>query len=168
MTVAGGRFVQTRSDRAEVTWRLADGTATQIVRWRGEPTLLTEDWLEPIEAAHRMEIEMHDRGLSDAVIEEVTETNMVAYRASIGRPMPLFGSPFADDAGRVWLPSYMPGGERKSVPPYAVVGPDGGWLGAVEAPAEFRVLDVRDGVVLGVEVDEVGVEGVVMYELISG
>ena len=168
VTVAGGRFVQTRSDRAEVTWRLADGTATQIVRWRAEPTLLTEGWLEPIEAAHRMEIEMHNRGLSDARIAEITRQNMAAYHASIGRSMPLFGSPFADGEGRVWLPSYRPGGERKSVPPYTVIGVDGGWVGTVEAPAGFRVLDVRDGVVLGVEVDEVGVEGVVMYELISG
>ena len=111
---------------------------------------------------------MHNRGLSDARIAEITRQNMAAYHASIGRSMPLFGSPFADGDGRVWLPSYRPGGERMSVPPYTVIGVDGGWVGTVEAPAGFRVLDVRDGVVLGVEVDEVGVEGVVMYELISG
>ena len=167
VTVATGHFVHTRSDRAEVTWRLPDGTVTQIVRWQAEPALLTEEWLAPIEADHLMEVRMHDPGLSDAQIAEVTRQNMAAYHASIGRPMPLFGSPFADAKGRVWLPSYKPGGERHSVPPYTVIAPDGEWLGTVEAPPGFRVLDVAAGLVLGMEVDEVDVERVVVYEFVA-
>ena len=34
VTAANGRFVYTRSDRPEVTWRLPDGTVERIVRWR--------------------------------------------------------------------------------------------------------------------------------------
>jgi hypothetical protein len=165
VTVVAGHFVQTRSDMAQVTWRLADGTVTQIVRWRAAPALLTAESLEPIAAEHRNEVRMHDPGLSEATIAEVTERNMTAYRASIRRPLPLFGSPFPDDEGRVWLPSYRPGGERHSAPPYAVIASDGQWLGRVEAPPRFRILDVAAGLVLGVELDEMGVERVVVYDL---
>ena len=166
--VATGHFVYTRSDRAEVTWRLPDGTVTQIVRWQAEPALLTGEWLEPIEAEHLMSVRMHSPGVPDARIAEITRRNMAAYDASIGRPMPLFGSPFADAEGRVWLPSYKPGAERNSVPPYSVVAPDGEWLGAVEAPPGFHILDVAAGLVLGVERDEMDVESVVVYELVGG
>ncbi len=168
VTVAAGHFVQVRSDRAEVAWHLPDGTLTQIVRWPAEPALLTEQLLEPIEAEHRKSVRMHDPNLPDARIAQVARANMAAYRASIGRPLPLFSSPFADDEGRVWLPSYQAGGELTAVPPYLVIGPDGVWLGTVEAPPGFRILDVAGGMVLGVELDEMDVESVVVYELVGG
>ena len=168
VTAAKGQFVHTRSDRPEVTWRQPDGTVTQIVRWRAEPTLLTEESLGPIQAVLRMAIRMHDPELSDARLAEATRQNMAAYHTSIGRPLPLFASPFVDAAGRVWLPSYRAGGELKSVPPYIVITPDGEWLGTVEAPPRFRILDVAGGLVLGVELDDVDVESVVVYGLVSG
>ena len=93
---------------------------------------------------------------------------MAAYHAVIGRPMPLFGSPFADAEGRVWLPTYKPGGEHNGKAPYTVIAPDGEWLGTVEVPPRFRILDVAGGLVLGVELDEMDVESVVVYELIGG
>ncbi|MCY4399386.1 MAG: hypothetical protein OXE96_08625 [Gemmatimonadetes bacterium] len=168
VTVATGHFIQTRSDKAEVTWRLPDGTVTQIVRWQGEPALLTEEWLAPVEAEHRMQVRMHSPDLSEARVAEITRSDMGAYRAIIGRPMPLFGSPFADAEGRVWLPSYKPGGERHSMAPYTVIAPDGEWLGTVEAARGFHILDAGAGLVLGVERDEMDVESVVVFELILG
>ena len=168
VTVTAGHFVYTRSDRPEVTWRLPDGTVAQIARWQAEPALLTDEWLGPIEAEHRMSVRMHSPDLSDARIAEITQGNMAAYHAIVGRPMPLFGSPFADDEGRVWLPSYKPGGELHSVAPYSVIAPDGEWLGTVAAPPGFRILDVAEGLVLGAARDEMDVERVVVYELIGG
>ena len=167
VVVATGRFVHVRTDRAEVAWYLPDGSLIQIVRWPAEPTRLTEQLLEPIEAEHRKSVRMHDPDLPDARVAEVARANMAAYRASIGRPLPLFSSPLADDEGRVWLPSYQARGELTAVPPYLVIGPDGEWLGTVEAPPGFRILDVAGGLVLGVELDEVDVESVVVYELVD-
>ena len=56
----------------------------------------------------------------------------------------------------------MPG-----APPYTVISSDGEWLGKVEAPPRFRVLDVAAGLVLGVELDEMDVGSVAVYELIG-
>ena len=168
ITVAAGHFVQTRSDRPQVTWRLPDGTATQIARWQAAPVLLTEEWMQSIEADYRMEVRKHSPNVPEAGITESTRRVMGIYRASIGRPMPLFAEPFADAEGRIWLPSYKPGGERRSVPPYAVIAPDGEWLGTVNVPPGFRILDVAGGLVLGMELDEMDVESVVVYELVGG
>lgn len=168
VTVATGHFVQTRSDKSEVTWRLPDGTVTQIVRWQAEPPRLTEEWLGVVEAAHRLSVRMHFPDISDARIADGTRREMAAYRASLGRPMPLFASPVSDAEGRIWLPSYRPGSELKSAPPYTVLAPDGEWLGTVQAPPTLRILDVAGGLVLGVERDELDAESLVVYELIGG
>lgn len=167
ITVAAGHIVQTRSDRPEVTWRLPDGTPTQIVRWPADPALLTEEWMRPIEVEALMEVRKHSPNIPEATITAITRQNVGIYRASIGRPMPLFADPFADSEGRVWLPSYKPGGARHSVPPYTVITPDGIWLGTVDTPPRFRILDVADGLVLGMQVNEMDVESVAVYELVG-
>ena len=166
VTAAAGRFVYTRSDRPEITWRLADGTVTQIVRWRPEPTLLTAELLEGGEAYNRM-IGRMNYGVSDARLEEIVQEDMSQYRAMIGQPVPLFGSPFADADGNLWLPSYRPAYPEEGSP-YTVISPDGEWLGQVETPPRFRILDVAGGLVLGVLRDEMDVENVVVYGLVGG
>ena len=108
VTVATGQFVYTRSDRPEITWRLPDGTVTRIVRWRAEPTLLTKELLElePVEAYRRMMTQINNRGIPMSRIEELVQRSMSLRYAMIGQPMPLYGSPFADADGNLWLPSY--------------------------------------------------------------
>ena len=70
-------------------------------------------------------------------------------------------------ACRVWLPPYRPGRAREAPPDYTVIAADGEWLGRVEAPPEFRILDVADGLVLGVLRDEMSVQIVAAYELVA-
>ena len=164
VTVAAGRFVQTRSDRPEITWRLPDGTVTQIVRWRPGPNLLTEELLEHGESYNRM-IGRMNYGVSEARLEEIIQEDMSRYRDMIGQPVPLFGSPFADADGNLWLPSYRPAYPEEGSP-YTVISPDGEWLGQVETPPRFRILDVTGGLVLGVLRDDMDVENVVVYEVV--
>ena len=168
VTVAAGQFVYTRSDRPEVTWRLPDGTVTQIVRWRAEPAPLTEELLVGLEDGYRERIKMANPGGSDGDIEGMTADAMAVYVASLGGAMPLFGPPFGDAEGRVWLPTYRPGGARADIPDYTVISADGQWLGRVEAPPGLRILDVAGGLVLGVLRDEMDVQSVVVYELVAG
>ena len=163
VAAAIGRFVHTRSDRPEITWRLPNGMVEQIVRWRPEPTPLTEELLEPVEAHERMMGRMNYE-VSDARLEEIIQENMARYRAMIGQPIPFFGSPFADAAGNLWLPSYRPAYPEEGSP-YTVISPDGEWLGQVETPPRFRILDVTGDLVLGVLRDELDVINVVVYEL---
>ena len=72
--------------------------------------------------------EVRQDQVSDARLEEIIQEDMSRYRAMIGQPVPLFGSPFADADGNVWLPSYRPAYPREGSP-YTVISPDGEWLG---------------------------------------
>lgn len=165
VAVVAGQFVYTRSDRPEVAWRSPDGTVTQIVRWQAEAAPLTEELLAGIEAGLHASNRMANPGAADAAIDRMTEENMAVYRARIGGPMPLFGRPFGDLEGRVWLPSWRPGAAREGPSRYTVISADGAWLGTVDAPPGLRILDVAHGLVLGVERDETDVESVVVYEM---
>ena len=165
VAAAAGRFVYTRSDRPEIAWRLPDGRVTQIVRWRPEPNLLTEELLEHGEAYNRM-IGRRHYGVPDARLEEIIQEDMARYRVMVGQPIPYFGSPFADADGNLWLPSYRPAYPEEGSP-YTVISPDGEWLGEVETPPRFRILDVTGGLLLGVLRDDLDVQNVVVYELIS-
>ncbi len=164
VTVAAGRFVYTRSDRPEITWRLPDGTITRIVRWRPEPNLLAEELLEHSEAYMRMLYRRHRVG-SEARRDEIIREDMAQYRAMIGQPVPFFGTPFADADGNVWLPSYRPAYPEEGSP-YSVVSPDGEWLGQVETPPRFQILDVTGNLLLGVLRDNLDILSVAVYELI--
>ena len=75
--------------------------------------------------------------------------------------------PVGDSEGRIWLSTSMPGGPQEGSPSFAVISLDGEWLGTVEAPVGFRILDVAGGQVLGVQTDEARRESVVVYVLIE-
>ena len=77
VTVAAGRYVYTRSDRPEITWRLPDGTIAQIVRWRPGPNLLAEELLEHGEAYIRALYRRHRVG-SEARREEIVQEDMAS------------------------------------------------------------------------------------------
>ena len=164
VTVGAGQFVYTRSDRPEVTWRLPDGTITRIVRWRPEPNLLTGEALEHVEAYMQMLYRRHRVG-SEARRDEIIQEDLAQYRAMIGQPVPFFGTPFADAEGNVWLPSYRPAYPEEGSP-YTVISPDGEWLGQVETPPRFRILDVTENRLLAVLRDNLDIESVAVYELI--
>lgn len=166
IAVAAGQFVYARTDRPQVTWLRPDGTVTQIVRWQAELAPLTEEQLEGIEAGMRASNRLANPRASEARIDDMTNEDMADYRAVIGDPMPLFGNPFGDAEGRVWMPSFRPGDATEGTPHFTVLAADGEWLGTVEAPPRFRILDVAGGLVLGIQLDDMDVENVVVYELV--
>ena len=93
--------------------------------------------------------------------------NMAGRRADLGKPLPFFKAAFADSEGRVWLPSHEPAGPRQGNSPYIALSPEGEWLGKVEGPDGLRILDVAAGRVLGIELDEMDVQRVVVYDLVE-
>ena len=167
VTAAAGHFLYTRSDKAEITWRLPDGTVRQIVRWRPEPVYPTEEHLEPLAARTRTRLRFANPQGSAGRIEEMVMEQLAGYQILPDTPLPFFSRPLGDGEGRVWLPTYVPGGPREGLPPYSVVSPEGEWLGRVDAPPRLRILDVAGGRVLGVVKDEMDVESIVVYELVD-
>lgn len=98
---------------------------------------------------------------------------MAATDVRVGYPLPLFRFPVGDSEGRVWLPRDVTGGPAHGSPPFNVLGRDGEWLGTVDAPLGFYILDATERFVLGVHGGETRVGSLarvgrlVVYELVE-
>ena len=164
----GGRFVYGRSDTPEIVWREPDGTVSQVVRWEPDWIYPGEEHWQIFEADMRVALPAINPQLqTDEAIEEMIQGALARYRVEPDEPLPLFGAFFGDDQGRLWLPEFAVAPRRHGYPSYALISPDGEWLGRVDAPPGLSILDVAHGRVLGVLKDEMDVESVVVYELIS-
>ncbi len=163
----GGEFVYARSDRPEIVWRLSDGAVRQIVRWQAEPERLTEEDLRRLGESMRPRYRLANPDAPIARIEEMVQEYLARRAADLGKPLALFSLPFGDAEGRVWLPSHDVARAREGSPPYALFAPDGEWLGKVDAPPGFRILDVAHGRVLGVVTDAMEVQSIVVHNLVS-
>jgi len=165
---AGGRFVYGRSDTPEIVWREPDGTVSQVVRWDPDRIYPAEEHWQIFEADTRLTLPAINPQLqTDEAIEELIRGALAGYRVQPDQPLPLFGAFFGDDEGRLWLPEFAVAAGRHGYPAYTVISPAGEWLGQVQAPSGLRVLDGARGRVLGVLKDEMDMESVVVYELIS-
>lgn len=167
VTVVRGRFVYMRSDTPEVIWRNADGTAHQIVRWRPAPTYPDdEDWTLYVATLKAQLRPANPHIQSDEEFDEFMARVLADYEVAPNEPLPLVSEIFGDREGRVWLGVWAADAPLSGAARYSVLAPDGAWLGNVRAPPRVRILDVAGGRVLGVFRDELGVESVVVYELV--
>ncbi len=168
VAAVGGEFVYARTDIPELTWRRPDGTVRQTVRWQPEQVYPNDDHWDLFEAEQREILpRINPHAQTDEAIEELVRSVLEGYQLEPDEPLPLFSRPFGDDEGRLWLGQYTVPVRQGTALSYAVFSPDGEWLGRVDAPAGLRILDVAGGRVLGVLKDEMGVESVVVYELVG-
>ena len=71
---------------------------------------------------------------------------------------PAYAGMLLDPTGAIWLRPFRGMSEGTGPEPWLVFGPDGDWLGNVEIPENFRVMDIGVDEILGVWRDELGVE----------
>jgi hypothetical protein len=167
VTVAQGSFVYLRSDTPEVVWRSSDGTTRQIARWRPAPVFPDEDDWTLYTTSLRTQLRRANPQIqSQAEFEEMVERSLGRYELAPDQPLPLVSEIFGDREGRVWLGHWAADARLNGVTHYSILAPDGSWLGDIEAPPRVRILDVSGNRVLGAFRDELGVESVVVYELL--
>ena len=71
---------------------------------------------------------------------------------------PAFADILVDPSGAVWLELYRGESEQNQPEEWLVLDADGTWLGAVEIPDRFNVVDITMDAVLGVWEDELDIE----------
>ena len=71
---------------------------------------------------------------------------------------PAYANMLVDPSGAIWLELYRGMSERDRPQEWLILDADGTWLGTVEVPDRFRVLELRMDTMLGVWRDEVDVE----------
>jgi hypothetical protein len=166
-TASGGRFIHLRTDVPQLTWRAPDGRLEQVVRWNPTRVPITEEFVARFKDTYRAELALMNPGSSEN--DPFIERQLARIDVPPGAVLPLTQVIWGDDRGRIWLPEYVPTTGYNFYPKwYQVVDGEGAWLGTVEMPPKFRLLDIAHGRVLGVQLDAMGVEHVVVYELVDG
>ena len=71
---------------------------------------------------------------------------------------PAYSDIHVDPLGAIWLRPYVGRSEMGTSEEWQVIADNGTWLGGVEIPGSFTVFDIDEDVVLGVFMDDLGVE----------
>jgi hypothetical protein len=138
-------FYWATSDRYDIRYFAGDGALQRILRRPVEPRpverAMVEAWINAnLEDRRRYEG-------PDAVARYREEF----AKMPVGDKVPLFDErAFVDGDGRLWVGEAIWPALRGAPRRWSVFAPDGAWLGDVEAPDNFLVLDVRQDRVLGV------------------
>ena len=140
-------------DRFELDEYAADGTLLRRVRIPDRDL-----------AVRPGEVEAH---IEERVAEAPPERRPAVRRSLEAAPLratrPAYGAVLVDGLDHVWV------GEWAMLPritrEWTVLGPDGRWLGTVEVPDRFELLDIGADWIVGLSLDELDVQTVAVYPL---
>lgn len=144
----------------EIVFRDAEGAVRRILRRPVEPTAVTDSMI-----AEFVEIQL------DRVRTFAGEAAVPRYRRSFEEEawlehLPVLGAFLVDDEGRLWVGS-VEWPSQGVVARWSLFSPDGVWIGDVESPEGLRILDIREGRVLGVWRDELDVPRVRVHRIVG-
>jgi len=150
-------FLTIRGDRPQFERFDRDGQLEQLVRWSESAPPLTESHWEEYLAVRW--------GTLDPMVSrpEDMEAELARSKAAAQGPLPISGGVRGDDEGNAWVAEYSP--DPRHSERYRVFSPTGRFVGWVQLPNRFEVLDIAQGLVLGVHRDALDEETVAMYRL---
>jgi hypothetical protein len=155
VAASSDHIVYARSDVPEVRWYNHEGTLEQIARWeQADRVRVTAETWEAYSRSYQ--------GLSSPEIDPKRTDRMLRdLRPTASRSLPLFKRVFAGRDGSIWLAEYTIGWEEPSR--FFVMDETGRWVGYVDVPDRFTLLDVSRDAVLGVEKDDWDIQAVSVY-----
>lgn len=167
VTTSASDILLMSTDQAVVR-RLSRGGATKLVfSWPVEPTMVTQELLTK---AMEERIAHFPAGVSTRTIERLRSRRL---DETVAPYLPSARSLVVDARDNVWVESFPIPGEGQAS--YLIFRPDGVWLGSLALPDGLKrgtipqfdpALEIGDDYILGVWVDELGVEFVREYQLV--
>jgi hypothetical protein len=155
--VGDDRFIAGSARTGEVLVWQSDGRLVQRIRWSGARRPVTaDDRVRYREAELASEEDPNQRRRTEQFLAE----------APWADSMPAFRSLKLDTDGNLWVERYRAPWETQRS--WQVFAADGRWLGRVETPSDFVVMDIGRDYLLGLWRDENDVEYVRMYPLEKG
>ena len=140
-----GKIYHGRADAMEVEERTAAGDLVRILRIRDFPLILTAEQISAERTAMLGE-------------ESVSWWRDIVAQVPAPSTRPAYDDIIADPTGALWLRPFRGRSELEGPETWHVITTDGMWLGGVEIPENFRVMDIGMDAVLGVRQDELDVE----------
>lgn len=148
VTTHAGRILLGDAVDMQVEELTADGVPARILRIPGYPLELSADVFEREREARLQE---NPDEMPPMILEFYQDLPVATRR-------PAYADVKVDPTGAVWLRPFVAPNEDGGPEAWQVLGPEGAWLGGVEVPADFSVMEIGMDYVLGVHRDELDVE----------
>ena len=148
VAVLGQRIFRGSSDAMQVEELDMTGSLVRILRIPGYPLDLSD---AQIAAEREARFEDLPSAMPPFIRQLVEDLPAPATR-------PAYANMLVDPSGTVWLELHRGMSERDRPQEWLILDADGTWLGTVEVPERFTVVEVRMDRMLGVWRDEVDVE----------
>ncbi len=148
----GGRIYAGASDRMQIEELDSLGDTVRILRIPDFPLSLTAEQVE-VERRARLDIPLPQgvTSLPPHLVEALENMPSPETR-------PAYRSMRVDPTGAIWLRPFRGFSEEGGPEDWQVLDADGAWLGSVEVPEDFRVMDIGIDEILGVWTDELDVQ----------
>jgi len=164
VSVTPNLFVTGRTDIPEIVWRSSNGAISQIARWMAEPRYADDrDWAE-FEESMRQNIEQMNPGRSAAEYDAMAERSLAGWALDKTQPVRLFDDIVGARDGSVWIAPFTALRSVATAKEWIVMSAGGEWLGVVEFRTSTQVLDITEELILGIQVDELDVQTLVVLE----
>lgn len=157
VAAAGSTVAVGETDRYEFRLYRPDGTLRRIVRRTRRPEPVTDADLEGW-IAHRF---------PDADAAERRRIRQEYRSADLPDFLPAFEAMLLDRRGRLWIREFGRGDRDDRTTRWSIVDPEHRKVAQLEMPAALEPYEIGDDYVLGVWTDELGVERVRLYRLIT-
>ena len=148
IAVMGERIFRGSSDAMQVEELAMSGSLVRIVRIPGYSLDLSDAQV----AAER------DARLGPSRPGSTSVFRLLAEDLPAATTRPAYAEVLVDPSGAVWLELYRGESEQDRPQEWLILDADGTWLGTVEVPRRFTVMEVTMDAVLGVWQDELDVE----------
>ena len=149
----GDRIFVGNSDHMQIEELNSRGDTIRILRIPDFPLTLTAEQVEA-ERDSRLDIPLPPgvTSLPPPFVQAIEDMPSPETR-------PAYAALLVDPTGAVWLRPFRGSSEEDGGPEqWLVLGPGGAWLGSVEIPEDFRVMEVGVDEILGVWTDEMDVQ----------
>lgn len=143
-----GRIYYGASDFMEVHEMAPGGDLLRILRIPDYPLALTS---EQVDAERNERLSPGGMELPPTIRQAVEAMPSPATR-------PAYSDMLVDPTGAIWLRPFLGSSETGESLEWLVLDMDGVWLGGVEVPEDFRIREIGMDMVLGIWVDELGVQ----------
>ena len=147
VTTHAGRILLGDAVDMQVEELTADGVPARILRIPGYPLELSADAFE----REREALQENPDEIPPMILEFYQDLPVPDRR-------PAYADVKVDPTGSIWLRPFLAPNEGEGPETWQVLGPGGAWLGGVEIPADFAVMEIGMDFLLGVYRDELDVE----------
>jgi hypothetical protein len=146
------------TEQYELREVIGPGETGRIVRWAGPDRTVRDSDVNAVLAKW----------------SEGVEPEVRSYLAEYGRThpradqFPAYERLIADQTGRLWVQDYVKDHEDDGLRRWVVFSPDGEQaLARATLPASLELKEIGDDWVLGVEKDDLGIESIVLYDVLT-